>query len=94
MFVANEVFAANEVGDIEGSNELIEKYRKLSKTRKSFKSQKLSKLQKLAKSKKKSSKNRNLPNLDTKENKPSFLTSDNRTVFNCLQLAFTKALIL
>ena len=41
MFIANKVLAANKVGSVEGSNELMEKYGKLSKTRKLFKFQKL-----------------------------------------------------
>ena len=43
MLVINEIFITNEVGGIESSNKLIEKYRKLSKTRKLFKFQKLAK---------------------------------------------------
>ena len=84
------MFAANEVDGIEGSDELIEKYRKLSKTRKLSKSQKLSKIEKLSKSRKlaksgkKLSKNGNLPNFDTKENGLSFLTLNARTAFNYL----------
>ena len=50
MLVANEVFAANEVGGIEGGDKSIEKCGKLSKTGKLFKSQKSSKSQKSAKS--------------------------------------------
>ena len=38
ILIINKRFIANEVSDIEGGNELIEKYRKLSKTRKLFKS--------------------------------------------------------
>ena len=34
VLVANEIFVANEVGGIEGGDELIEKYGKLSKIRK------------------------------------------------------------
>ena len=37
---------------------------------------------------------RNLPNFDAKENGPSFLTSDIRTAFYYLRLAFIKVLIL
>ena len=54
----------------------------------------MSKSQKLAKLGKKSSKNRNLPNFDTKENELDFLTLDAKTVFNYLRLAFTKVPIL
>ena len=57
-----------------------------------FKSQK-SKGKKSAKSKK-LSKRKNLPKFDAKETRSSFLTSDAKTAFNSLQLAFTKALIL
>ena len=78
MLVANEVLTANEIGGIEGGNELIEKYRKLSKTRK------LSKSQKLAKLGKKLSKSGNLPNFDAEENGLSFLIFDAKTAFNCL----------
>ena len=38
MLVANKVLAANKINDVEGSDELIEKYKKLSKTKKLFKS--------------------------------------------------------
>ena len=68
----------NEVSDIKDDNKLIEKYKKLLKTRKLFKSQKLAKLEK------KLLKSRNLPNFNTKKNKPSFLTSKAKIVFNCL----------
>ena len=45
--MANEVFAANEVGNVKGNNNSIEKYIKLSKIRKLFKSnKKLSKFKK------------------------------------------------
>ena len=94
IFVANEVLATNEVGGIEGSDELIEKYEKLSKTGKLSKSRKLSKSQKLAKSRKELLKKRNLSNFNAKENEPSFLTPDVKTAFNHLWLAFTKASIL
>ena len=98
MLVADQVFAADEVGGIEGGDESIEKCGKLSKTGKSSKFQKLStsqklKFQKSAKSRQKLSKSGNLPNFDVKENGPSFLTPDARTTFNHLWLAFTKALI-
>ena len=90
VLFANKVLATNKVGDVEGGNELIEKYRKLSKTGKLPKSQKLSKSRKSAKSKKKLSKSGNLPNFDAKENRPSFLTLNTRTAFNYLQLASPK----
>ena len=77
MLVTNEILAADEIGDVEGGDKLIEKCRKLSKIRK------LSKSQKSAKLGKKLSKSGNLPNFDAKENKPSFLTSNARMAFNC-----------
>ena len=88
MLVANEVFATNEVGGIEGDDKSIEKYGKSSKTRKLFKSQKS------AKSRKKLSKSENLPHFNAKKNGPSFLTPDAKTAFNHLRLTFTKAPIL
>ena len=81
------MFTANEIGGIESSNKLIEKYEKLSKTRK------LSKSQKLAKSRKKLSKSRNSANFNTKKNGPSFLIPNARMAFNHLRLTFTKTLI-
>ena len=93
IFVTNEMLATNEIGDIESGNESIEKCEKLSKIGKLSKFQKLSKSQKLAKSRKKLSKSGNLPNFNTKENRPSFLTPDARMTFNYLRLAFIKALI-
>ena len=85
MLVTNEVFATNEVGGVEGHDESIKKYRKLSKTRK------LSKSQKVAKSRKKLSKSRNLSNFDAKENGLSFLTPNAKTALNHLRLTFIKA---
>ena len=82
VLVTNKILTANEVSGIEGGNELIEKYGKLSK------------FQKSAKLRKKSSKSWNLPNFDTKKNGPSFLTFDIRIVFNHLRLAFIKSPIL
>ena len=66
---------------------------KLFKSGKS-KSKKTSKSWNLAKSGKKLLKSENSTNFDTIEAKPKFLTPDARTQFNCLRLAFTKALIL
>ena len=88
MFVANNILAANKIGDVEGNDKLIEKSKKL------LKSRKLSNDQKSAKSRKKLSKIGNLPNFNAKENGPSFSIPKAKTTFNCLQLAFTKALIL
>ena len=93
MLVVNKVFATNKVSGIEGDNELIKKYRKLSKTGKLSKIRKLFKFQKLAKSKKKLLKSENLPNFNAKKNEPSFLNPNAKTVFNYLRLAFTKVLI-
>ena len=92
VLVANEMLAANEVGGVKGSDELIEKYGKLLKTRKLSKSGNL-KGKKLAKSKK-PSKSGNSPNFDAKEAGPSFLTPEARSAFNRLRLAFTEAPIL
>ena len=78
MLVVNEVLDANEVGSVEGGDELIEKCEKLSKTRK------LSKSQKSAKLRKKLSKSGNLANFNSKKNKPSFSTPDARMAFNRL----------
>ena len=68
--------------DIGGS---VEHAKKLEKT---FKSRNL------AKSGKKLSKSENLTNFNTTEVGPKFLTSDARTAFNRLRLAFTEAPIL
>ena len=55
------------------------------------KSQKLSKSRKSKSEKsKKLLKNKNLSNIDIIEAEPSFLIFDAKTVFNCIQLAFTK----
>ena len=43
---------------------------------------------------KKPSKSRNSPNFNAKDSKPNFLTSEARSTFNCLRLAFTIAPIL
>ena len=93
MLIANELLAANKINSIKDNNKSIKKYRKLSKVRKLVKGLKLFKSQKLAKSRKKLSKSENLSNFDTKKNKPSFFTFDAKTIFNCLWLAFIKALI-
>ena len=63
-----------------------------SESQKSAKSQKLSKSEKSKGEKlKKPLKSGNLPNFDTKNNGPSFLTPEARSAFNHLLLAFTKA---
>ena len=58
------------------------------------KSQKTFKSRKSAKSGKNSSKSENSSNFCATKSGPSFLTPEVRTAFNCLWLAFTKALIL
>ena len=58
------------------------------------KSQKMSKSRKSAKSGKNSSKSGNSSNFGATEAGPSFLTSEARSAFNRLRLAFTEALIL
>ena len=92
VLVANEVLITDEVGGIEGGNELIEKCGKSSKTGKSSKAGN-SKGKKSAKSKK-PSKSGNSPNFDATKAGPSFLTPKARAAFNRLRLAFTKAPIL
>ena len=104
MLTTNEllvarVLAADEVGDIGGGDGLNDGSKrvkpKLEKSAKSLKSSKSgnSKGKKSAKSKK-PLKSRNSPNFDAKKAGLSFLTPKARSAFNCLQLAFTKALIL
>ena len=80
------------------------KGQKLSKTEKlkseklfksgKLKSKKMFKSQNLAKSGKKLSKNENLPIFRVIKARLKFLTPNIKTTFNCLWLAFTKALIL
>ena len=99
ILITNKMFTANEVGDIKGVKELIEKSGKLSKTGKlsksgNSKSEKLSEFQNMAKSGKKLSKSRISPNFNAKKIGLSFLNSKARTTFNFLWLAFTKAPIL
>ena len=77
--------------DIKNGKEFVRMSKKL-KVQKLSKFQKL-KSKKLAKSKK-LSKSWNLSNFNTKKVGPNILTSDTRITFNCLQLAFTKTLIL
>ena len=92
VLVADEVFAADEVGGVKGGDESIEKCGKLSKTGKLSKSGN-SKGKKSAKSKK-SSKSGKSPNFNAIKAGPSFLTPEARAAFNRLRLAFTKAPIL
>ena len=87
------MLVANEVGDIEGGDESIEKCGKLSKIGKTSKIQKFTKSQKSAKSKK-LSKRANSLNFDSKDSGPSFLTPKARAAFNRLQLVFIEAPIL
>ena len=99
MLVADKVLITDKVDGVEGSDELIEKYEKLSKTGKLFrleklKSEKMSKSQNSTKSRKKLSKNGNSTNFNATEGGPKFLTSNTRTTFNRLQLAFTEAPII
>ena len=89
VLVVNEVFAADQVGGVESSNESIEKCGKLSKIGKLSMSRN-SKGKKLAKSKK-PSKSGNSPNFNAMKAGSSFLTPDARAAFNRLQLTFTKA---
>ena len=88
VFIINKILTTNKVDGIKGNDELIKKCGELLKIRK------LSKSQKLAKLKNDLSKSRNLSNFNTKKNRSNFLISNTRIAFNCLQLAFTKALIL
>ena len=93
MLVTNEVLTTDEVEGIESGDELIEKCEKLSKTWKlsksgKSKSEKTSKSENLAKSGKKLSKSGNSTNFDATEDGPKFLTSDAKTAFNRLWLAF------
>ena len=105
-FAVNEVLSAKvlavgEVGDVgNGDGSSNGSKRVEPKTRRS-ESQKLAKSQKSSKSGKskgkkseKSSKSGNLSNFNAKNSGPSFLTPKARSAFNCLRLAFTKALIL
>ena len=70
--------------DVGSSEEIAKK----SKNKKLFKSQKS------AKSRKKLSQSRNLPNFNVKEDGPSFLTPETRTLFDRFWLTFIEVLIL
>ena len=78
----------NEVDkfSVEGSKEIAKKLRNL-------KSEKLSKFQKLTKLKKILSKSGNSSNFNATKARPKFWTLDAKIAFNCLWLAFIKALI-
>ena len=77
-------------GEVDGFGSGVEHAKKSGKS----KGQKMSKSQKSAKSGKNSSKSGNSPNFGATESGPSFLTSEARSAFNRLWLAFTKAPIL
>ena len=99
VLIANWVLVANETGDVEGSDELIEKCGKLLKTRKLSKSQKLSKIGNCLSLKNRLSQEKNcqkmgITNFNDKENGPSFLIPNTTMAFNYLWLAFIKAAIL
>ena len=106
VLAANEVlsarmFAANEVGDVGDSDRLSDGLKYVESKTKRSESQELAKSQKLFKSSKfkgkiskKLSKIENSPTFDAKDSGSSFLTPEARLAFNCLPLAFTKALIL
>ena len=83
----------NRFGISKNGVEHAKKSRKLFKLRKS-KSKKTLRSQNLAKLGKKLSKNNNSTNFNATEAGPKFLTSNARTVFNYLWLAFIEALIL
>ena len=86
-FGGDSVEHAKKLGKLKGQN--------LTKSQKSAKSRKLPKSGKSKGEKWKNlSKSRNSPNFGAKNGGPSFLTPKARSAFNCLRLAFTKALIL
>ena len=85
VLVVNKVLAVSEIDGIK-NNKSTQKFVE-SKTRKLSKSQKLAKFKKLLKC-------GNSPNFSAKKSGLTFLTSSTRKTFNCLWLAFTKALIL
>ena len=87
---SNKLEISDGKGDDGNGDDNVEFAKKSEKS----KGQKLTKSQKSKGEKlKKPSKSRNLPNFNTMETRPSFLTSDARIVFNCLRLVFTKTLI-
>ena len=87
------IFDKLEVGDLENSIVISGDGVELTKKSEKSKSQNLSKSQQLAKSDKKALKSGYSPNFEAKKNGPNFLTPKVRAVFNCLWLAFIKALI-
>ena len=96
----NNSISASEKKNCDGKVDKFGGVEHAKKSRKS-KGQKLAKSQKLSKSRKskgkkskKPSKSGNSPSFDATEAGPSFLTPDTKISFNCLWLAFTKALIL
>ena len=89
--MSSKVLAANEDGDIKGSDRSNDELKYVEpKTRKMSKVQKSSKSWKLAKSKK-PSKSENSSNFNATGLGPSFLTPKARSAFNRLRLAFTEA---
>lgn len=90
----DSIFKQQEGGDNKIDRFNVNRGKKITKKSRNFKNKKLCKPQKLTKSRKKQSKIGNLSKFNTKKTKPSFLIIDAKTAFNCLQLAFTKALIL
>ena len=100
MAAAPEKSTLEEVGDdegvdgIDGGDVKIAKKSGKSKGQKTSKSQKSAKSWKSSKSGKILLKSGNSPNSDATETGPSFVTSEVRSAFNHLQLAFTKAPIL
>ena len=85
---------SEEVGDGEGGDSVDSGSVEIAKKSGKLKGQKTSKSRKSSKSGKNSSKNGNSPNFGATESEPRFLTSEARSAFNRLWLAFTKAPIL
>ena len=85
---------SEKVGDGEGGNGVNGGGVEIAKKSGKLKGQKTSKSQKSSKSEKNLSKSGNLSNFGTTESGPSFLTSEARSAFNRLRLAFTEASIL
>ena len=87
------VLTANEVGDVGGGDGLNDGLKRVEPKPEKLAKSGNSKGKKTAKFKK-PSKSGNLPNFVATEPRPSFLTPEAKSAFNCLRLAFTKALIL
>ena len=96
--MSSQVLAVNELsdmGDVDRSSyrwKYVEPKTGRSNSQKSAKSQKLSKSK--GEKSKKMSKSGNSPNFNITEAEPSFVTPKARAVFNRLQLAFIKSLII